>query len=214
MTLTSLKGFPYGLSVCAWILTRPARLGGHVDLAASEVDFQLIRIASLLKSNPARPPAKPHRSCAATRSCGCAAAARTAHRACGDARAAAAELRSSPPPEPDSAPGSSNSDETLAASGDAGKRSARCSKAVQLQPDLAEAWGELAALHRYSRRSEGLRCGVTPTRATGAPGRPRRAAAALAARRWATAEARLAERLARARGCGRAAPAGRGGGRA
>ena len=76
--------------------------------------------------------------------------------------------------------------------------SARCRKAVQLQPDLAEAWAELAALH--AARGDLQACDAAYANFTRlAP--PERhlaeAAAALAARRLPAAEALLRARLAR-----------------
>ena len=168
--------------------------------AASEVDFQLIRIASLLESNPA---AAAREAARIVRSHPQHAAALlllgTAHRACGEARAAAAELSELAAAQPDSAPVQLELGRTLAAQGAAEQALGALSKAVQLQPDLAEAWGELAALH--AARGDLKACDAAYANfARLAP--PERhlaeAAAALAARRWATAEARLRERLARA----------------
>ncbi len=168
--------------------------------AASEVDFRLIRIASLLESDPAaaaREAAQIVRShpqhVAAVLLLG------AAQRACGDARAAAAQLSELAAAQPDSAPVQLELGRTLAASGDAEQALGALSKAVQLQPDLAEAWGELAAL--YAARGDLQACDAAYAKfARLAP--PERhlaeAAAALAARRLPAAEARLRERLARA----------------
>jgi tetratricopeptide (TPR) repeat protein len=168
--------------------------------AASEVDFRLIRIASLLESDPA---AAAREAAQIVRSHPKHAAALlllgTAHRACGDARAAAAQLSELAAAQPDSAPVQLELGRTLAAQGDAEQALGALSKAVQLQPDLAEAWGELATLH--AARGDMKACDAAYTNfARLAP--PERhlaeAAAAIAARRLPAAEARLRERLARA----------------
>ena len=167
--------------------------------AASDVDLRLIRIASLLESNPA---AAAREAAQIVRSHPQHAAALlllgTAHRASGDAQAAAAELGALAAAQPDSAPVQLELGRTLAAQGDAERAFGALSKAVQLQPDLAEAWAELAALHAV--RGDLQACDAAYANFTRlAP--PERhlseAAAALAARRLPAAEARLRERLAR-----------------
>jgi tetratricopeptide (TPR) repeat protein len=167
--------------------------------AASDVDLRLIRIASLLESNPA---AAAREAAQIVRSHPQHAAALlllgTAHRACGDAPAAAASLRELAAAQPDSAPVQLELGRTLAASGDAERAFGALSKAVQLQPDLAEAWAELAALH--AARGDLQACDAAYAHFTRlAP--PERhlteAAAALAARRLPAAEALLRERLVR-----------------
>jgi tetratricopeptide (TPR) repeat protein len=123
----------------------------------------------------------------------------TANRACGSLRAAATELGELAAAHPDSAPIQLELGRTLAAVGDAERALGALSQAVQLQPDLADAWQELATLH--AARGDMKACDAAYANfARLAP--PERhlgeAAAAVAARRWATAEARLRERLARA----------------
>ena len=168
--------------------------------AGSEVDLRLIRIASLLESDPAAAASEAAqivhshpKHVAAVLLLG------TAQRACGDARAAAAQLSELAAAQPDSAPVQLELGRTLAASGDAEQALGALSKALQLQPDLAEAWGELAALH--ATRGDMKACDAAYAnfaRLTPPERHLAEAAAALAARRWATAEARLRERLARA----------------
>ena len=108
--------------------------------AASEVDLRLIRIASLLESNPA---AAAREAAQIVRSHPQHAAALlllgTAHRACGDAQAALAEFSELAAAQPDSAPVQLELGRTLAAEGDAEQALGALSTAVQLQPDLAEA---------------------------------------------------------------------------
>ena len=168
--------------------------------AASDVDLQLIRIASLLESNPA---AAAREAAQIVRSHPQHAAALlllgTAHRACGDAAAAAAQLGELAAAQPDSAPVQLELGRTLAAQGDAERAFGALSRAVQLQPDLAEGWAELAALH--AARGDMHACDAAYANFTRlAP--PERhlseATAALAARRLPAAEALLRERLARA----------------
>jgi predicted Zn-dependent protease len=168
--------------------------------AASEVEFRLIRVAALLESDPA---AAARQAAQLVRSHPGHVAARlllgTAHRACGDTQAAAAEFTALAAAQPDSAPVQLELGRALAAQGDAERALGALSKAVRLQPDLAEAWGELAVLH--AARGDLKACDAAYANfARLAP--PERhlgeAAAALAARRWSAAEARLRERLARA----------------
>lgn len=168
--------------------------------AASEVDLRLIRIASLLESNPA---AAAREAAQIVRSHPEHAAALlllgTAHRACGDAQAARAELSELAAAQPDSAPVQLELGRTLAAQGDAEQALGALSRAVQLRPDLAEAWGELAALH--AARGDTKACDAAYANFTRLAPKERHlaeAAAALAARRLATAEERLRERLTRA----------------
>ena len=168
--------------------------------AASDVDLRLIRIASLLESNPA---AAAREAAQIVRSHPRHAAALlllgTAHRACGNAPAAAAQLAELAAAQPDSAPVQLELGRTLAAQGDTERAFGALSRALQLQPDLAEAWAELAALH--AARGDLRACDAAYANFTRlAP--PERhlaeAAAALAARRLPTAEALLRERLTKA----------------
>ena len=167
--------------------------------AASDVDLQLIRIASLLESNPA---AAAREAAQIVRSHPQHAAALlllgTAQRACGDAPAAAAQLGALAVAQPDSAPVQLELGRALAAQGDAERAFGALSKAVQLQPDLAEAWAELAALH--AARGDLQACDAAYgnfTRLAPPERHLAEAAAALAARRLPAAEALLRARLAR-----------------
>ena len=168
--------------------------------AASEVDLRLIRIASLLESNPA---AAAREAARIVRSHPEHAAALlllgTAHRACGDAQAALAEFSELAAAQPDSAPVQLELGRTLAAEGDAEQALGALSRAVQLRPDLAEAWGELAALHAARGNTKACDAAYANfTRLAPPERRLAEAAAALAARRLPAAEERLRERLTRA----------------
>jgi tetratricopeptide (TPR) repeat protein len=167
--------------------------------AGATVDLKLLRVASLLESDPpaaAREAAEILREHpghpAATLLLG------TARRTLRDPQAASnfAELAAA---QPDCAPVQLELGRTLAAQGHSEQALAALTRAVQLQPDLAEGWAELASLHAArgdTRACDGAYASFTRL----AP--PERhlaeAAAALANHRLARADALLRERLARA----------------
>jgi predicted Zn-dependent protease len=119
-----------------------------VSTPASDVDFKLIRVASLLESDPAAAAAEAVRILgshpghpAALLLLG------TAHRACGDAQAAAAEFAALAAAQPHSAVIRLELGRALRAAGRDAEALVALERAVELAPDLAEAWRELSQLH-------------------------------------------------------------------
>ena len=166
---------------------------------AVDIDFKLMRAAALLDSDPA----------AAIRAAteilalhpGHAAATLllgTARRNRGDPQAGAAfaELEAA---QPGSALIQLEIGRTRAAAGRAAEALAALRRAVEVEPNLAEAWQELAAL--YATRGDPTACDAAYaqfTRLVSVEQHLAEAAAAFAVQRLATAESLLRERLARA----------------
>jgi tetratricopeptide (TPR) repeat protein len=114
----------------------------------SDVEFELIRVASLLESDPraaAREAAQILRAHpghpAALLLLG------TAHRTCGDMQAAVAEFMELAAAQPASAVISLELGRALRAAGHHPEALVALERAVKLAPDLAEAWRELSLLH-------------------------------------------------------------------
>jgi tetratricopeptide (TPR) repeat protein len=166
---------------------------------AGEVEFELIRVASLLESDPA----------AAVREAvnivrthpGHPAALlllASAHRACGDTQAAIADFNALAATQPGSAVIRLELGRALHAQGRDAEALSVLEQAVQLAPDLAEAWRELSLLH--GARGETLACDAAYARFDElAPENARlgEAATALANERLDAAEALLRRALER-----------------
>jgi predicted Zn-dependent protease len=166
---------------------------------ASDVDFRLIRVASLLESDPAaaaREAAqilRAHPGHVAT-----LLLLGTAHRACGDAQAAAEEFSALAATQPDSAVIRLELGRALRVQGRDPEALAALQRAVELAPDLAEAWRELSML--YAARGDTGACDAAYARfETLAPESARlvEAATALANERFTAAEGLLKRALAR-----------------
>jgi len=170
--------------------------GGALSQASVTLDLKLMRVAALLDSDPpaaAREAAeilKEHPGHpTATLLLG------TARRTLGDPQAAAsfAELAAA---QPDSAPLQFELGRTLAAQGLHEEALSALLRAVELQPDLAEAWRELSSLH--AARADPHACDVAYARYSRLAADDKHlteAAAAFADRRLASAEALLQKRL-------------------
>ena len=125
--------------------------------AASEVDFTLIRVASLLESDPAA--AAREAAHILRRHPGHAAAALllgNAHRAGGDARAAVAEFSALAEAQPDSAVIRLELGRALRAAGSDAEARRALERAVELAPALGEAWRELSLV--YAASGEAAAC--------------------------------------------------------
>jgi tetratricopeptide (TPR) repeat protein len=167
--------------------------------AATAVDIKLARAAALLDSDPsaaAREAAqilKEHPGHpAATLLLG------TARRSCGDAAAAEAfeELAAT---QPESAQIQLELGRTQAAEGNHEQALAALTRAVELEPNLAQAWSELAALH--AARGDTRACDVAYAhfaRLATPDWHLNEAASALAARRYGAADGLLRRHLAQA----------------
>ena len=158
--------------------------------SASEMDLRLIRAASLLESDPA---AAAHEAAhIVRRHPGHAAALQllgTAHRASGDAQAAAAVFAGLAAAQPDSPVIRLELGRALRAAGCDSEALVALEQAVQLAPDLAEAWRELSLLH--AARGDATACDVAYAhfdRLLPDGARLAEAAAALANERFAAAE--------------------------
>ncbi len=170
--------------------------------AAGDVDFAVLRVASLLESDPAAAARQAARILRAHP--GHAAAALllgTAHRAGGDAEAAVAEFSALAEAQPGSAVIQLELGRALHAHGrDAAARSA-LERAVGLAPDLGEAWRELSLV--YAACGESAQCDAAYARfgslAAEDPGLGE-AGSALAAGRLATAGTLLRRVLERSPG--------------
>lgn len=167
---------------------------------ASEVDFELIRVASLLESDPAAAAGAAAQIVRAHP--GHLAALLllgTAHRACGDAQAAAAEFAELAAAQPDSPVIRLELGRALRAAGRDAEALGALERAVELAPDLAEAWQELSLLH--AARGDTAACDAAYAhyeRLAPADSRLREPAAALANERLTTAEDLLRRALTRA----------------
>jgi tetratricopeptide (TPR) repeat protein len=116
--------------------------------AAIEVDFTVVRVASLMESDPAAAAREAARIVRAHP--GHAAAALllgTALRACGDTEAAAAELSALAEARPDSAVIRLELGRALRRSGRDSEARLALERAVELAPDLGEGWRELSLLY-------------------------------------------------------------------
>lgn len=167
--------------------------------SASEVDFKLIRVASLLEGDPA---AAAREAAEIVRSHPGHAAALlllgTAHRACGNPQAAAAEFSELAAAQPDSAVIRLELARALRAQGREEEALTALQRALELAPDLADAWREMSLLH--AARGDTAACDAAYARfARLAPEESRlaEAAAALASERLDAAEAQLERALAR-----------------
>jgi tetratricopeptide (TPR) repeat protein len=115
---------------------------------ASEADLKLIRLASMLESNPAGAAAgaaqivRTHPGHAAA-----LLLLATAHRACGDAQTAVAEFAALAAAQPDSPVVCLELGRALLAAGRDSEALAAFQRTVELAPDLAAAWRELSMLH-------------------------------------------------------------------
>jgi len=115
---------------------------------ASELDFRLIRVAAVLESDPAAAVAEA--ACILRAHPGDPAALLllgTAHRACGNAPAAIAEFTALAAAQPDSAVIRLELGRALRREARDAEARAALERAVELAPDLAEAWRELSMLH-------------------------------------------------------------------
>jgi predicted Zn-dependent protease len=168
--------------------------------ADAAVDFKLMRVAALLDSDPpaaARQAAEilkehpGHR--AATLLLG------TAHRSAGDGPQAAAVFAGLAAAQPDSALIQLELGRTLVAQGSEAQALTALTRAVELEPNLAEAWYELATLHGASGDTKA--CDVVYanfTRLAAPDNHLAEAGVALANRRFGAAESLLRHRLAQA----------------
>jgi tetratricopeptide (TPR) repeat protein len=165
-----------------------------------EVDFKLMRAASLLESDPAAAAAAAAQILRAHP--GHAAALLllgTAHRAGGDAQAAAHEFAELAAAQPASPVIRLALGRALRALGRDAEARVALERAVELAPDLAEAWRELSLLH--AARGDTAACDATYAhfeRLAPAGTRLAEAAAALASERLTTAEELLKRALERA----------------
>ncbi len=159
--------------------------------AASEVDFTVIRVASLLESDPAAAAREAARIVRAHP--GHTAAALllgTAHRACGDAEAAVAEFSALAAAQPESPVIRLELGRALRTAGCDAEARRALERAVELAPDLAEAWRELSLL--YAARGESTACDAAYARFSSlaaADAGLREAAMALATSRFSAAQA-------------------------
>lgn len=166
---------------------------------ASEVDLQLIRIASMLEADPAaaaRAAAQIVRDhpdhTAALLLLG------TAHRGSGDARAAAAEFAALAAAQPDSAVIQLELGRALRAQRRDTEALAALEKSVALSPDLAEAWRELSLAH--AARGDDAACDAAYARSeklSPESARLAEAAGAIAGEQFSAAEASLSRTLER-----------------
>jgi tetratricopeptide (TPR) repeat protein len=148
MALTSVTSFPYGFPRLRCDLSAPATGLESVLTTASEVDLKLIRLASMLESNPGGAAAgaaqivRTHPGHAAA-----LLLLATAHRACGDPQTAAAEFAKLAAAQPDSPVICLELGRALLAAGRDSEALAAFQRTVELAPDLAAAWRELSMLH-------------------------------------------------------------------
>jgi tetratricopeptide (TPR) repeat protein len=172
-----------------------------VSTPASDVDFKLIRVASLLESDPAAAAAEAVRILRAHPGHPAALLLLgTAHRACGNPQAAAAEFAALAAAQPDSPVIRLELGRALRAAGGDAEALMALERAVELAPDLAEAWRELSQLHAV--RGDTAACDAAYAHYDRlAPGDHRlsEAATALANERLTAAEELLRHALARSR---------------
>jgi predicted Zn-dependent protease len=170
-----------------------------VSTPASDVDFKLIRVASLLESDPATAAAEAVRILRAHPGHPAALLLLgTAHRACGDAQAAATEFAALAAAQPDSPVIRLELGRALRAAGRDAEALVALERALELAPDLAEAWRELSLLH--AARGDTAACDAAYAHYDRlAPGDSRlsEAATALANERLTAAEELLRHALAR-----------------
>jgi predicted Zn-dependent protease len=125
--------------------------------AAAEVDFKLIRVASLLERDPA---AAAREAALIVRAHPGHAAATlllgAAHRNCGDPQAAIAVFTALAAAQPASAVIQLELGRALAAQGHAAQARLALERSTELAPDLAPAWRELSMLH--AARGDTLAC--------------------------------------------------------
>jgi tetratricopeptide (TPR) repeat protein len=161
--------------------------------AAGEVDFAVIRVASLLESDPAAAAREAARILRAHP--GHAASALLlgrAHRACGDAEAAVAEFTALAETQPESAVIRLELARALRARGREAEARRALERAVELAPDLGEAWRELSLVHASG--GESAECDAAYARYSRLAAEEaglREAATALATRRLGTAKTLL-----------------------
>ena len=160
---------------------------------AGEIDFTVIRVASLLESDPAAAAREAARILRAQP--GHAAAALllgTAHRASGDTEAAVAEFTALAEAQPESPVIRLELGRALRARGLAAGARRALERAVELTPDLGEAWRELSLL--YADCGESAACDAAYARFSSLAAEDaglREATTALATSRFGTAETLL-----------------------
>jgi tetratricopeptide (TPR) repeat protein len=148
MALTSLKSFPYRLSDLRRDISAIDQDLESALTLAGEVDFKLIRAAALLESDPAAAAGAAAQILRAHP--GHAAALLllgTAHRASGDAQGAADEFAELAAAQPESPVIRLELGRALRAVGRDAEARVALERAVELAPDLAQAWRELSLLH-------------------------------------------------------------------
>src|SRR5580693_2365536 len=137
MALTSVTSFPYGFPRLRCDLSAPGKGLESVLTTASEADLKLIRLASMLESNPAGAAAgaaqivRTHPGHAAA-----LLLLATAHRACGDAQTAVAEFAALAAAQPDSPVVCLELGRALLAAGRDSEALAAFQRTVELAPDL------------------------------------------------------------------------------
>jgi len=168
--------------------------------AAAAIDVKLLRVATLLESDPAAAAREAARILSEHPGHpGAQLLLGTAQRSAGDLPAATAVFAQLATAQPDAAPIQFELGRVLAAQGRDSEALAALQRAVELAPDLAPAWAELAAL--YAARGDTGACDQAYARFTRlAPPEQHlgEALRALARHRLAAAEALLRARLARA----------------
>ena len=159
----------------------------------AEVDSKLMRLAALLDTDPAA-----RRACGRADSAGVSRpprrhpAARDGEPQRGEPGSAASTFADLADAQPDSAPLQLELGRALAAQGEQARALLALQRAVQLQPDLADAWRELSQL--YAARAELLECDLAYANFVrlARPGQHlSEAARAVANRRLASADAML-----------------------
>lgn len=157
VALTSLKSIPYRLA-CLRRNSSAARPGLESPLnRRSDVDFELVRVASLLESDPAA--AVREAAQLLRRHPGLPAALLllgTAHRRCGDTQAAVAEFTRLAAAQPHSAVIRLELGRAMRVVGRDAEALAALEHAVKLSPGLAEAWRELSLA--YATRGDAAAC--------------------------------------------------------
>jgi tetratricopeptide (TPR) repeat protein len=200
VALTSLKSFPYRFAGLRWDSSAAGHALESALATASSLDFQLVRIASLLESDPLAAATEAARIVrghpghpAALLLLG------TAHRACGNPQAAVAEFTALAAAQPDSSLIRLELGRAQRGAGREAEALAALERAVELAPDLAEAWRELSLLH--AARGDDSACDAAYAnyeRLAPEGARLAEAATALGNERLAAAEEMLARTLARA----------------
>ncbi len=170
---------------------------------ASEIDLRLIRVASLLDSDPAAAAGEAAQIVRAhPRHTAALLLLGTAHRACGDAQAAAAEFAELAGVQPDSPVIHLEFGRALCAAGREAEALVALERAAELAPDLAEAWREISVLR--AARGDNAACDAAYVHyerlASADNRRLKEAAYALATERLTTAEEFLRHALAHSPG--------------